>query len=97
VLREIGCSCARASLFIRFMLGRKAWRRFSMSGIDVGIGVPPRYRIVHNLPNKPLSVWRILQNPENKRDSLQNLQNTGVMASLELFGRHKPGAGGFCL
>jgi hypothetical protein len=26
----------------------------------------------------------ILQNLENKRDSLQNLQNAGVMVSLEL-------------
>ena len=41
------------------------------------------------------------QDIENKRDSLQDLQNAGVMVSLELSsefaGRHKPGAGGFCL
>jgi hypothetical protein len=37
-----------------------------------------------------------LQDLENKGDSLQDLQNVGVMVSLEL-GRHKPEAGGFCL
>jgi hypothetical protein len=39
---------------------------------------------------------------ENKGLSLQDLQNTGVMVSLELLlekhkRRHKPEAGGFCL
>jgi hypothetical protein len=28
----------------------------------------------------------ILHNPENKRDNLQDLQNAGVMVSLELLG-----------
>jgi hypothetical protein len=36
------------------------------------------------------------QDLENKGDNLQDLQNAGVMVSLEL-GRHKPEAGGFCL
>jgi hypothetical protein len=39
---------------------------------------------VHNLPNKPVTVDQFLQDLENKGDSLQDLQNAGVMVSLEL-------------
>jgi hypothetical protein len=43
----------------------------------------------------------ILQDLENKGDNFQDLENAGVMVSLELvagaLGRHKPVAGGFCL
>src|SRR6266702_1191963 len=40
----------------------------------------------------------ILQNPENKRDNLQDLQNAGVMVFFGALRRgHKPVAGGFCL
>jgi hypothetical protein len=47
--------------------------------------------------NKPLTGCDILQDPENKRDDLQDLLNAGVMVFLELLGGHKPEAGGFCL
>jgi hypothetical protein len=40
---------------------------------------------LHNLPNKPLTGPLILQDPENKGDSLQDTKNAGVMASSELF------------
>jgi hypothetical protein len=50
--------------------------------------VPPGcIAFLQNLPNKPLTDGAILQNPENKGDNLQDLQNIGVMASLELRGR----------
>jgi hypothetical protein len=39
---------------------------------------------VHNLPNKPLTGLPIFQDLENKGDSLQDIQNAGVMVSLEL-------------
>jgi hypothetical protein len=39
---------------------------------------------VHNLRNKPLSNRPIFQDLENKGDSLQDIQNAGVMVSLEL-------------
>jgi hypothetical protein len=42
---------------------------------------------VHHLPNKPLTRPSILQDLDNKGDSFQDLQNAGVMVSLELFGR----------
>jgi hypothetical protein len=38
-----------------------------------------------------------LHDLENKEDSFQDIQNAGVMVSLELLGRHKPEPGGFCL
>jgi len=41
---------------------------------------------MHNLPNKPLTGGSILQNPENKGDDLQNIQNAGVTGSLEFLG-----------
>jgi hypothetical protein len=41
---------------------------------------------LHDLPNKPLTGLSILHHPENKGDDLQDLQNAGVMVSLELFG-----------
>ena len=58
---------------------------------------PPGYRFVHDLPNKPLTGMANLQDLENKGDVLQDLENAGVIVSLELLGRHKPEAGGFCL
>jgi hypothetical protein len=39
---------------------------------------------LHDLPNKPLSGGSILHHLENKGDDLQDLQNAGVMVSLEL-------------
>jgi hypothetical protein len=61
------------------------------------VSPPGGIDFLHNLPNKPLTGGPILQNLENKGDNLQDLQNTGVMVSLELLGRHKPAAGGFYL
>jgi hypothetical protein len=66
-------------------------------GIGVGMVYPPGIDFLHNLPNKPLTGRSILHNLENKGDSLQDLQNAGVMVSLELWRGHKPEAGGFCL
>jgi hypothetical protein len=40
---------------------------------------------VHNLPNKPLTGYSILQDLENKRDNFQDIQNAGVMVVLELW------------
>jgi hypothetical protein len=41
---------------------------------------------LHDLPNKPLTGLSILHHLENKGDNLQDLQNAGVMVSLELLG-----------
>jgi hypothetical protein len=60
-------------------------------------GCTPPIDFLHNLPNKALTGGSILQNLENKGDNLQDIQNAGVMVSLELCGGHKPEAGGFCL
>jgi hypothetical protein len=51
---------------------------------------------VHGQQNKPLTSFAILQYDENKRDSLQDQQNAGVMVSLELW-ETQACAGGFCL
>jgi hypothetical protein len=40
---------------------------------------------MHNHLNKALTGQRFLYNPENKRDILQNIQNNGVMGSLEIW------------
>jgi hypothetical protein len=40
---------------------------------------------LHNLPNKPLTGYSVLQDLENKGDSLQDLVNAGVMVGLELW------------
>jgi hypothetical protein len=52
---------------------------------------------MHNPLNKPLRSGPFLHNLENKGDNLQDIQNAGVMVSLEPLERHKPEAGGFCL
>jgi hypothetical protein len=46
---------------------------------------------MHNLPNKPLTGWRFLQDLENKGDNLQDLQNAGVMVFLEAFAETQAG------
>jgi hypothetical protein len=45
--------------------------------------VPPPHPIkfTQNIPNKALTGLGVLQNIENKRDDLQNIQNAGVMVS----------------
>ena len=45
---------------------------------------PPPIDFLHHLPNKPLTGHRVLQDLENKGDSFQDIQNIGVMGSLEL-------------
>jgi hypothetical protein len=66
-------------------------------------GYPPGYRFCMIFQTNHL---RAIENTdhENKGLSFHDLQNAGVMVSLELvcvahldLGRHKPGAGGFCL
>ena len=52
-----------------------AWRRKRYT---------PRIKFVHNLPNKPLSDFEDLQNAENNRSNLQDIQNTVVADSSEL-------------
>jgi hypothetical protein len=49
-------------------------------------GVPPGYRMVHDLPNKPLTGDRFCKIFKTKGHCLQDLQNAGVMVSLELWG-----------
>jgi hypothetical protein len=46
---------------------------------------PSPIDFVHDKQNKPLTRFVILQDPENKRDNLQDLENAGVMVSLELW------------
>jgi hypothetical protein len=48
---------------------------------------PPPIQFLHNLPNKPLIGAAILQNLENKGDSLQDLQNAGVMGFFGALGK----------
>src|ERR1035437_4011596 len=72
------------------------WSRLR-SGIGAGMGVPPPgYRFVHNLPNKPLTDWRVCKILKTNRIICK------IFKTLELWflwslGRHKPEAGGFCL
>ena len=63
---------------------------------QLGIGGPPGYRFMHNLPNKPLIGYRICRILKTKEIIFK------IFKTLELWlpwnsGRHKPEAGGFCL
>jgi hypothetical protein len=55
-----------------------------MGGIWLGMAPLWGIGFLHDLPNKPLIGALILQNLENKGDSLQDIQNAGVVGFLEL-------------
>jgi hypothetical protein len=57
---------------------------------------PPGYRFVHNLPNKPLTGYRICRILKTK-EIVYKIFKTLELWLLWSFGRHKPEAGGFCL
>jgi hypothetical protein len=61
-----------------------------------GHGSPPGYRLCMIFQTNHLrpATCMILK---TKVMAFQDIQNTGVVDSLELLGRHKPEAGGFCL
>ena len=58
--------------------------------------VYPRYRLMHNLPNKPLTSHRICRILKTK-EIICKIFKTLKLRFLWSFGRHKPEAGGFCL
>ena len=63
-------------------------------------GVPPGYRFVHDPPNKPLtgaSDCMILKTNEIVCRIFKTLELWILWSCCCFWGRHKPGAGGFCL
>jgi hypothetical protein len=69
-----GWSLVVVALVVAVEIFNWLWHGATPLGID----------FVHNLPNKPLTRYSILQDHENKGDVLQDIENAGVMVSLEL-------------
>src|ERR1039457_1409779 len=57
---------------------------------------PPGYQFVHNLPNKPLTGYRICKILK-AMEMICKIFKTLELWLLWSFVRHKPGARGFCL
>ncbi len=83
-----------AAIIFAFEGGRAAMPAV-MAGCGIGV-YPPGYRFVHNLPNKPLTGYRICRILKTK-EIICKIFKTLELWSLWSRERHRPEADGFYL